>query len=107
MREINDQHMSCGVPLVKNLNYYNGDVRADAAAAIAIVFRENYKSYMYTGGAGDPEANIFEMGCQTAEPNFPIFRDLGMVGWQNAHGDKQKQKYNQKTRFSAFSAAAA
>ena len=78
------------MPLVKNLNYYNGDVRADAAAAIAIVHRENYKSYMYSGGARDPEANIFETGSLTVEPNFPIFRALGMVGWQNE--DKQKPK---------------
>ena len=94
-------------PLLNNFIGYNSDAQAGAAGAIAIVHRENYKPYMYAGGARDPETKIFETKSQTVMSNFPIFRALGMVGWQNANFDKQKHEKKQKTRFSAFSAAAA
>ena len=52
---MNNQLLSYDVPLVKNLDYCSGDVHAVAAAAIALGHRENYKSYMYQGGARDPK----------------------------------------------------
>ena len=84
--------------ILTNIVGNNSDAHAGAAAAIAITPRGTYAPYMYAGNERDPETKNFETENQPVVPNFPIFRFLGMVGWQNAHFDKQKHK-NKKHAF--------
>ena len=85
--------------VLTNIIGNNSDAHAGAAAAIAITHRETYSPYMYAGSERDPETKMFETENQPVVPNFPIFRVLGMVRWQNADFNKQKHDENKKPAF--------
>ena len=63
-------------PFLNNFIGNNSVAQAGAAAAIAIVHRENYKPYMYASGARDPETKIFETENQDSCAKFSNFSSL-------------------------------
>ena len=103
---INRQLLNYVVSLVKNLNYYNGDMRADADAAIAVTYSDTItftSVLIYTGTERGFAMQIFETIWWALQLLvFTLFQLLGMVGWQNVLLGQQKRGRTKKHVFRPF-----